>query len=65
MYVYIESEKGLWTTGFFKPGGEWVPESDHNSKEEAATRVVYLNGGGEDTFQEDVEVILRQHGLIQ
>lgn len=45
MYVYIESERGLWTAGFYDPQGAWQPESDHASKEEAAARVHYLNGG--------------------
>ena len=44
-YIYIESEKGLWTVGFYKPDGKFVPESDHDSREEAAARVHYLNGG--------------------
>jgi len=52
MWVYIQSEKpshdssGLWTVGFFDPSGVWHPESDHSSREEAAARVSYLNGGG-------------------
>lgn len=46
MYVYINSERGLWTVGFYTPTGEWVPESDYNSPTEAAERVAYLNGGG-------------------
>ena len=46
MYVYIKSEPQLWTVGFYDPKGTWVPESDHNSREEAAERVHYLNGGG-------------------
>lgn len=45
MYVYIESEKGLWTVGFYKPNSEWNPESDHDIREEAAKRVNFLNGG--------------------
>jgi len=44
MYVYIKSEPGLWTVGFYDPKGEWQPESDHSSKEKAAARVAYLNG---------------------
>ena len=44
-YVYIESEKGLWTVGFYDPKGKWHPESDHDVREEAAKRVSYLNGG--------------------
>ena len=45
MYVYIKSEPGLWTVGFYKPNGEWEPESDHSTKEDAVERVHYLNGG--------------------
>lgn len=44
-YVYIRSEPGLWTVGFYAPDGSWEPESDHGSTEEAAVRVAYLNGG--------------------
>ena len=44
MYVYINSEPGLWTVGFYSPDGEWNPESDHTTKDEAANRVAYLNG---------------------
>jgi hypothetical protein len=44
MYVYLRSEPGLWTVGYYTPKGEWVPESDHESPEAAAERVHYLNG---------------------
>ena len=44
-YVYIKSEKRLWTVGFYGPNDEWVPESDHDSQDQAAERVHYLNGG--------------------
>lgn len=44
-YVYIRSEPELWTVGFYAPDGKWHPESDHGSSEEAAERVVRLNGG--------------------
>lgn len=45
MYVYIQSEPGLWTVGFYDPSGEFQPEGDYENKEEAARRVHYLNGG--------------------
>lgn len=45
MYVYIRSEQSVWTVGFYKPDGEWVPERDYSDKEDAAERVNYLNGG--------------------
>ena len=48
MYVYIESEKGLWTVGFYNPEGKWNPESDHDSRVEATRRVMLLNGGREE-----------------
>jgi len=44
MYVYIQTEPSLYTVGFFDPEGDWFSESDHESKEEAAARVHYLNG---------------------
>jgi hypothetical protein len=50
-WVYIQSETGpdpLWTVGFFDPKGNWIPESDHGTSEEAAIRAHWLNGG--DTF---------------
>jgi len=45
MYVYIKSETELWTVGFYDPQGQWQPESDHKSREDAARRVHFLNGG--------------------
>lgn len=52
MYVYIQSEPHLWTVGFYDPAGKWHPDSDHNSRDEAARRVHYLNGGCEQTEEE-------------
>lgn len=48
MYVYVQSEPGLWTVGFYHPGGKWEAESDHRSREEAAKQVHYLNGGASE-----------------
>lgn len=48
MWVYIQSEANLWTVGFYDPEGQFQPESDHKSAEEAAQRVNYLNGGKVD-----------------
>lgn len=45
-YVYIKSEPGLWTVGFYDPQGRWLSESDHNNTDNAASRVAWLNGGG-------------------
>ena len=53
-YVYKETEHWrdekyilhqLFTVGFYDPDGKWHSESDHDSKEDAAARVHYLNGG--------------------
>jgi hypothetical protein len=44
-WVYIKSEPGLYTVGFYTPDGKWEPESDHSSEAKAAERVHYLNGG--------------------
>ena len=48
MYVYIKTERNLWTVGFYTPDGKWEAESDWNNSEEAAKRVHYLNGGKND-----------------
>lgn len=44
-YVYVRSERSLWTVGFYKPDGSWASESDHDSPGLAAARVIELNGG--------------------
>lgn len=46
-YVYIKSEPNLWTVGFYDPYGNWISEKDYDSKQEAAERVHYLNGGSQ------------------
>jgi len=38
-YVYIRSEPGLWTVGFYDPSGKWQPESDHDNTEEVITAI--------------------------
>lgn len=44
-YVYVQSEAHLWTVGHYDDKGKWHPESDHDSKTKAATRVHFMNGG--------------------
>jgi len=44
MWVYVRSEPGLYTVGFYDPDGNWHTDSDHADKESAAARVHYLNG---------------------
>jgi len=48
MYVYIRTESSLWTVGFYDPQGKFQPESDWDTKEAAAERVHFLNGGKEE-----------------
>jgi hypothetical protein len=43
-WVYVKSEPGLWTVGFYDPAGKWNTDSDHDSSEAAAERVGFLNG---------------------
>lgn len=45
IYTYTRSEPSLWTVGYHDPDGQWEPDSDHGSQEEAAARVHWLNGG--------------------
>lgn len=44
MYVYIPSEPGVFTVGFYDPTGKFQPESDHADRGTAGDRVAYLNG---------------------
>ena len=48
MWVYINSEPGLWTVGFYAPNGDWHTDSDWNVRDEARARVHYLNGGSDE-----------------
>lgn len=45
VWYYIQSEPGLWTVGIHDYNGKWHTDSDHDTKEAAAARVHYLNGG--------------------
>lgn len=45
MWVYIQSEPGLYTVGFYTLDGQWQPDSDWQTRDDAAKRVHYLNGG--------------------
>ena len=43
-YLYIQSERNLWTVGFYDADGKWYAEKDYDSPQKAAERVAYLNG---------------------
>lgn len=43
MYIYMMTEKNVWTVGFYSPDDEWIPESDYSSIEEAEKRARDLN----------------------
>jgi ribosomal protein S16 len=47
VYVYRDFRKdaGCYTVGYYDPKGKWEPESDYETKEQAADRVHWLNGG--------------------
>jgi len=55
MWVYITSEPGLYTVGFYSPDGKWHTDSDHESKKEAADRVHFLNGGKQERHGWDID----------
>jgi hypothetical protein len=44
VWVYIKTDPGCYTVGFYSPD-QWHTDSDHSTKEEAAQRCHYLNGG--------------------
>lgn len=47
IWVYIRSEPGLYTVGFYDPEGKWHADSDWDNQKDARRRVHYLNGGKE------------------
>lgn len=47
MWYYKKSEPQLWTVGYDSASGDWTTDSDHDSRESAAQRVAFLNGGGQ------------------
>jgi len=59
MYVYLQSEPGLYTVGFYDPSGKWHPDSDHDNRESAAARVHYLNGGPDNDDPSIAQTIQR------
>ena len=48
MYCYLEG-RGIFSVGFFLPDFAWKMESEWKIREEAASRVHYLNGGDDDS----------------
>ena len=44
-WVYVRSEPGLWTVGFYAPDGTWNTDDDFDDRDEARKRVSWLNGG--------------------
>jgi hypothetical protein len=44
-WVYQTTEPGLLTVGYYDPTGRWHSDSDHTTREAAAARCNYLNGG--------------------
>lgn len=49
MWIYIHSEHSadhdVFTVGFYSPNGSLHTDGDYSTREEAAARVHYLNGG--------------------
>ena len=60
MYTYKRTEFSpfeLYTVGTYD-SGEWEPESDHSTKDEAAKRVNYLNGGHLETLKAEIKSLI-------
>jgi hypothetical protein len=58
-WVYAETERNppLFTVGFYAPDGRWLPESDHATREAAAARAHWLNGGEETLILSSDQII--------
>lgn len=48
-WVYHQFHQGLYTTGFYDPNGEFQRDRDYDTREDAALRVSFLNGGVYDS----------------
>ena len=46
MWVFWPQPTGQFTVGFYNPDRAWVEDSVWPTKDQAAARVNYLNGGG-------------------
>jgi len=68
-WIYLRSEPGLWTVGFYDPEGRFQTDSDHIVREDAARRVAYLNGGAEppaiDELESDFRDLVVRYGDAQ
>lgn len=66
MWVFIPTSDGRWAVGFFTPSGTWQAEGNaHSNKDNAASRVNYLNGGpDENRIQELRNAIIELGDII-
>ena len=55
MWIYIRSEPGVFTVGFYGPDGKFHADSDHISSDKAAARIHYLNGGEKEPELEPID----------
>lgn len=46
MWVYKQLDYEQWAVGYWSPEKEWFQDAIYSTKEEAAERVHWLNGGG-------------------
>lgn len=44
-WVYLQSEPGLWTVGYYSPTGAFYSDADFDTRDDARRRCHYLNGG--------------------
>jgi hypothetical protein len=64
-YVYVRSEPQLWTTGFYKPNGDWEPDDDFGSPSEAGNRVAFLNGAGSIEKSNEIKVLEEEVKILR
>ena len=66
-YVYqsvMGEPQPTWTVGFHRPDGAWITDSDHVSREAAATRCHWLNGGNSTVATSELlEAIIETGGM--
>ena len=64
-WVYIRTEPGLYTVGFFDPDKKFHTDSDHCDREDAANRVAFLNGAFPiDDIRQMVDLLSNQMDMM-
>jgi hypothetical protein len=60
-WVYLQSEPGLFTVGFYDPSGKWRPHADFSSRDEAVREVIRLTHGAVDPSSVELRLLRKEN----